>query len=100
MRAVFPKARIETEVIGEIEGLIPRGENEARRIVSQLSGANSAGLAPFGTKAGIFQSFGMDVVVCRPGSIEQALEADEFVSRDELGKCLNMQEQLAVRLAG
>lgn len=87
-------------MIGEIEGLIPRAENEARRIVSQLSGANSAGLAPFGTKAGMFQSFGMDMVVCGPGSIEQAHKAEEFVSRDELGKCLNMQEQLAVRLAG
>ncbi len=100
MRAVCPEARIETQVIGEVEGLIPADENEARQIVAELTGANGAGLVPFGTEAGIFQSFGMDVVVCGPGSIEQAHKADEFVSRDELGKCLSMLEKLSLRMAG
>jgi len=98
MQAVFPGASIETEVIGEVEGLIPAEENEARRIVAELTGANSAGLVPFGTEAGIFQALGMDVVVCGPGSIEQAHKADEFISRDQLGKCLDMLEKLAVRV--
>lgn len=100
MRAVYPDARIETEVVGEVEGLVPTEENEARRIVAELTGANGAGLVPFGTEAGIFQNFGMDVVVCGPGSIEQAHKADEFVSRDELGKCLSMLEKLSLRMAG
>ena len=100
MRAVFPEARIETEVIGEIVGLIPVEDNEARRIVAELTGANSAGVVPFGTEAGIFQEFGMDVVVCGPGSIEQAHKADEFIARDELGKCLDMLEKLTVRMDG
>ena len=69
-------------------------KNEARQIVSELTGANDAGLVPFGTEAGIFQNLGMDVVVCGPGSIEQAHKADEFVTVDQLGQCLKMLEKL------
>ncbi|HIP22751.1 MAG TPA: acetylornithine deacetylase [Rhodobacteraceae bacterium] len=98
MRAVFPEARIETEVIGEVEGLIPVEGNEARRIVSALTGAHNADMAPFGTEAGIFQSLGMDVVVCGPGSIEQAHKADEFVSVDQLAQCINMLKRLGEKL--
>jgi acetylornithine deacetylase len=98
MRAVFPDARIETEVIGEVDGLIPVEKNEARRIVAALTGANSAGVVPFGTEAGIFQNLGMDVVVCGPGSIEQAHKADEFVSVDQLEQCVNLLKRLGEKL--
>ena len=99
MRAVHPDARIETETHGEVAGLIPTDENEARDLVAQLTGANGADLVPFGTEAGIFQSLGMDVVVCGPGSIEQAHKADEFVSIEQLQQCLTMLEKLSHRLA-
>jgi len=99
MRAIYPKASIETEVIGEVAGLIPTDSNEALRIVSALTGANDAHLVPFGTEAGIFQEIGMDVVVCGPGSIDQAHKADEFISLDQLGQCLNMLDKLGDTLA-
>lgn len=99
MQAVYPGARIETEVIGEVEGLTPMEENEARRVVAELTGANTAGLVPFGTEAGIFQTFGMDVVVCGPGSIEQAHKPDEFIAIDQLAACLEMLEKLVKRVA-
>ena len=99
MRAVFPEASIETEVMGEVDGLIPVEDNEARRIVSELTGANSADLVSFGTEAGIFQSLGMDVVVCGPGSIEQAHMADEFVSLEQLSQCVGMLERLGSKLS-
>ena len=95
MRTVYPDADITTEVMGEVAGLIPTKENEARRIVSQLTGANSADVVAFGTEAGLFQSLGMDVVVCGPGSIEQAHKADEFIAVDQLAQCLKMLEGLS-----
>jgi acetylornithine deacetylase len=99
MRAVYPEAEIDLEVVGEVDGLIPVDSNEAKAIVAELTGANSADVVPFGTEAGIFQSMGMDVVVCGPGSIEQAHKADEYVSLDQLGKCLDMLERLGGKLA-
>jgi acetylornithine deacetylase len=55
MRAVSPEADIVTEIIGEVDGLLPADENEAKAILMELTGANEADLVPFGTEAGIFQ---------------------------------------------
>ena len=94
MRKVYPDAQINTEVVGEVAGLIPEDDNEARKLLMELTGANGADLVPFGTEAGLFQSMGMDVVVCGPGSIEQAHKADEFIALDQLSDCLKLLEKL------
>ena len=99
MRSIYPDASIVTEVIGEVEGLVPADENEALKIVSELTGANRADVVSFGTEAGIFQSLGMDVVVCGPGSIEQAHKANEFLAVEQLDQCLKMLEGLGTKLS-
>jgi acetylornithine deacetylase len=98
MRAVMPEADIVTEVIGEVDGLIPADENEARDIVAELTGANGADTVAFGTEAGIFQALGMSAVVCGPGSIEQAHKPDEYLALDQLEECLVMLERLGGKL--
>src|SRR6056297_984419 len=99
MRAVCPDASISTEVIGEVEGLEPADVNEAKDILMELTGANTADLVPFGTEAGLFQSYGMSAVVCGPGSIEQAHKPDEYVSLDQLQQCVDMLGRLGDKLA-
>lgn len=98
MQAVFPEAGIVTEVIGEVDGLEPVTDNEAREILQELTGANGADLVAFGTEAGIFQGLGMNVAVCGPGSIEQAHKPDEYVSLDQLSQCLGLLEGLSAKL--
>jgi len=98
MRAVSPMADIITEVIGEVDGLIPTSENEAREIALALTGGNGAGLVPFGTEAGIFQAMGMQAVICGPGSIEQAHKPDEFIALDQLAEGIGFLERLSDRL--
>ncbi|MDQ2094620.1 acetylornithine deacetylase [Rhodalgimonas zhirmunskyi] len=98
MRRVHPGAAIVTETEGEVAGLEPASVNEARAIAMELTGANGADLVSFGTEAGIFQSLGMDVVVCGPGSIEQAHKPDEFIELSQLSQCLGMLERLGGRL--
>ncbi|MFK5998676.1 MAG: acetylornithine deacetylase [Rhodobacterales bacterium] len=98
MRRVCPDAAITTEVIGEIAGLIPMDENEAKQITMELTGANNAEVVNFGTEAGLFQSMGMDVVVCGPGSIDQAHKPNEFVALGQMQQCLSMLEKLGGRL--
>jgi len=98
MQKVHPDAVIVTETEGEVAGLEPASENEARAIAMELTGANGADLVSFGTEAGIFQSLGMDVVVCGPGSIEQAHKPDEFIELSQLSQCLGMLEKLGGRL--
>ncbi len=94
MRQIFPEADITLETIGEVAGLVPMEQNEARRIMAELTGANGADLVAFGTEAGIFQALGMDVVVCGPGSIAQAHKADEYLALDQLDQCLTVLQRL------
>lgn len=98
MQKVSASASISTEVMGEVAGLEPATENEARDIMMELTGNNGADVVSFGTEAGIFSELGMSVVVCGPGSIEHAHKPDEFVSKDQLGACLAMLERLKGRL--
>jgi acetylornithine deacetylase len=99
MRAICPDADIVTEVIGDVDGLEPASENEAKDILMELTGANGAELVAFGTEAGLFQGLGMSAVVCGPGSIEQAHKPDEYIALDQLQECLGMLERLSGKLA-
>ena len=95
MRAVAPEADIETEIIGEAAALFPMEKNAARDLAFALTGEHEADVVPFGTEAGFFQEIGMDVVVCGPGSIDQAHKPDEFISLDQLSKGLHMLDMLS-----
>ncbi|MEO1120673.1 MAG: acetylornithine deacetylase [Pseudomonadota bacterium] len=99
MRAVFPDADIETEIVGEVVGLAPAPSSEAQEIVAKLTGANGSDVVSFGTEAGLFDQLGISTVVCGPGSIEQAHKADEYVSRDQLATALHMLKGLTATLS-
>lgn len=99
MRAVYPGASIETEIVGELPGLEPTDDSQARRLVAELTGATNAELVSFGTEAGLYQALGMSTVVCGPGSISQAHKPDEFVETAQLQACLDMLTGLARKLS-
>jgi len=90
MKKVYPKANIEKEIIGEIIGFIKEEKSDAINLVCNLTGDNSRDVVSFGTEAGLFQELGISTVVCGPGSIEQAHKIDEYVSFDQLKRCLKM----------
>lgn len=93
-----PNANITTEIVGEVVGLEPTDKNEARDIVFELTGQNHADVVPFGTEAGIFAALGISVVVCGPGSIEQAHKPDEFIELSQLDACLSFLTKLEGKL--
>jgi acetylornithine deacetylase len=98
MRGVWPDAHIVTDTIGETIGLEPMTDNEARDLVTELTGANGTDVVSFGTEAGIFQSLGMAALVCGPGAIEQAHKPDEYIEISQLSACVTMLERLGSRL--
>ena len=100
MRAVSAEADIVTHVIGEVDGLEPVPDSEARRIVAELTGLDEADVVSFGTEAGLFQRAGISSVICGPGSIAQAHKPDEYVALDQLQACLDMLERLSGKLTG
>ena len=88
MKKIFPKSSIKKEIIGEIIGFNKVSKSEACEFISNLTGDNSREVVSFGTEAGLFQEIGISTVVCGPGSIEQAHKVDEFITLDQIKKCL------------
>ena len=94
MKKVFPKSSIKKEIIGEVIGFNRVEKSEACEFISNLTGDNSREVVSFGTEAGLFQEIGISAVVCGPGSIEQAHIVDEFITLDQIKKCLILLESI------
>jgi len=87
MRAVDPGAGFHFESIADMPAFQAQPGEAAVRLAQALAGSSETTLVAFGTEAGLFQRAGMSTVVCGPGSIAQAHQADEYVSLDQLGRC-------------
>ncbi|MEQ8433667.1 MAG: acetylornithine deacetylase [Oceanicaulis sp.] len=85
MRA--PEARVEVSILSNVPPLTPETDGEAEQLARQLTGDNSPRVVAYGTEGGQFQEAGFSTIVCGPGSIEQAHQADEFVAIEQLAKC-------------
>ncbi|OAN76100.1 acetylornithine deacetylase (ArgE) [Jannaschia sp. EhC01] len=83
MKAVRPEAEIRVTPRWDVPGLRAEPDGEAEQMVRKLTGLNSSGVVSFGTEAGQFQAAGYSAVVCGPGSIEQAHQANEFITVDQ-----------------
>jgi len=90
MKKNYPKANIKKKIIGEVIGFNKEESSDAVNLVCNLTGDNSKDTMSFGTEAGLFQSSGISTVICGPGSIEQAHTVDEYITYDQLKKCLKM----------
>jgi acetylornithine deacetylase len=49
----------------------------------RLTGDNGTHVVSYGTEAGHFQAAGCSTVVCGPGDIAQAHQADEYITTDQ-----------------
>lgn len=97
MRAVHPQADITVERTGFVPGFAIDADAPLTRYVQRLAGSNApAGFVTFGSEAGFFQAKSIPSVLCGPGSIEQAHKPDEFVSLEQLAKCEDFLDRLAV----
>ncbi|WP_322866048.1 acetylornithine deacetylase [Aquicoccus sp. G2-2] len=81
MQVVHPDAQIKTTFPYDVPGLVPEENGEAEALVRQITGDNATHVVSYGTEAGQFQEAGYSAVVCGPGSIEQAHQPDEFISK-------------------
>ncbi|TDR89897.1 acetylornithine deacetylase [Enterovirga rhinocerotis] len=91
--------RIETEWEILVPGLAPDPGSTAERLVLDLVGANATTTVPFGTEAGHFQAAGIPTIVCGPGSIDQAHQADEYIALDALADGEAFLGRLIARMA-
>jgi len=84
MQAVEPTAGFHFEPIATMPAFQAQLHEPAVQLALRLAGTLQTTLVAFGTEAGLFQRAGMSTVVCGPGSIAQAHQADEYVSLEQL----------------
>ena len=85
MQAVHPATGISLDIRLNAAGCREETDGEAERLARLLTGDNGAHAVSYGTEAGHFQNQGgYSVCVCGPGSIDQAHQADEFLSVAQL----------------
>ncbi|NIP13557.1 MAG: acetylornithine deacetylase [Pseudomonadales bacterium] len=84
MRAVHPDAGIEFEIRAQVPAFQALGDDQAVTLARQLTGQNGMESVPYGAEAGQFQEAGHSVVMCGPGSIDQAHQPNEFITLKQL----------------
>jgi len=85
MKAVDAACGIVTRPLTNVRGLKKTPDDAPHLALAyHLAGSNQADAVAFGTEGGIFQGHGLPTIVCGPGSIDQAHQPNEFITREQL----------------
>ncbi|MEM8703966.1 MAG: acetylornithine deacetylase [Pseudomonadota bacterium] len=99
MLAISGDCDITVEELAYVPGLSEEDDGQAETEVRRLTGDNGRHVVVYATEGGIFQEHGVSTVVCGPGSIDQAHQADEFIELVELDRCAAFLGRLIARLS-
>ena len=99
MKAVRPEAGITLTRVFDVPPLVPETGGAAEALVRSITGDNGSHVVSYGTEAGHFQKAGYSTVVCGPGDIAQAHQADEFIELSEFVAGWRFMEALVAGLA-
>jgi len=84
MHAIDVRTGIEFRILADVPAFAA-GENDAAVVLAQhLTGQNARESVSYGAEAGQFQQAGLQVVMCGPGSIDQAHQPDEFIALSQV----------------
>ena len=99
MRARAPGCRVEIIQMTNAPSLAPSPDNPAADLAKAISGHNSTGVVAYAAEAGQFQEAGFSVVICGPGSIDQAHQPDEFIALSQVTEGTAFIRRLIERLS-
>ncbi|CAM5189555.1 Acetylornithine deacetylase [Castellaniella defragrans] len=98
LRTISPDASITTEVLAAVPPLQDQG-GEAQQLVFELTQNHAGEVVPYGAEAGQFQQSGFSVVLCGPGSIDQAHKPNEYIDISQISACEAFFGRLLKRLS-
>ena len=99
MRAKAAGCRIEITQMTNAPALAPSPDNPAADLAKAITGHNSTDVVAYAAEAGQFQEAGFSVVICGPGSIDQAHQPDEFITLDQVREGTMFIRRLIERLS-
>lgn len=100
MQAVVADTRIDITRSFDVPGLQPETDGEAESVVRLITGDNASHNVSYGTEAGQFQDAGYSAVICGPGDIAQAHQANEFIEVSQFEAGHDFMRKLVARLQG
>jgi acetylornithine deacetylase len=95
---IHPAFRAENHLHEAHFALKPTANNPAAELAAQLTGHNQRQVVAYCTEGGVFQQADIPIVICGPGSIDQAHQANEWVALDQLQQCDRFMERLLTHL--
>lgn len=95
LRKIYPDFEIKTvEQHPPVPALDTHQNQEIVTLLSKINPIKNLGTVPYAAEAGQFAEAGIESIICGPGSIDQAHRANEFITKNELEKCVEMFEKL------
>jgi acetylornithine deacetylase len=99
MQAIHPDTGIELRINAQVPGFNAAADDEAVMLARQLTGQNETECVVYGAEAGQFQEAGHSVVMCGPGSIDQAHQPNEYITLEQLEAGTAFMRRLIERLS-
>ncbi|MBI1393618.1 MAG: acetylornithine deacetylase [Alphaproteobacteria bacterium] len=99
MRTKAAGCRVATEQLTDVPALAPEADNPAADLAKAITGHNATEVVSYAAEAGQFQQAGFATVICGPGSIDQAHQANEFIDVDQIAQGRQFIEKLIDRLS-
>ena len=99
MQAKAPECGIDIHQITNAPALKPEMQNPAAELAKAITGFNATSVVSYAAEAGQFQEAGFSTVICGPGSIDQAHQANEFLAVDQLVAGTKFLRQLIKRMS-
>jgi acetylornithine deacetylase len=100
MKSVRSEAGITVDRYFDLPVFQPEADGAAEALARRLTGDNGTHMVSYGTEASHFQAAGFSSVVCGPGDIAQAHQADEYIEVAEYRAGEAFMHRLVAELAG
>lgn len=99
MRRQAPSCRIVIEQMTNAPAFAPQDDNPAADLAKAITGRNAEDVVAYATEGGQFQEAGFATVICGPGSIDQAHQANEFITVEQVRRGTAFIRALIARMA-
>ena len=100
LSAIYPDFKIKTvEDHWPVPPLDTKETDDVVELIKKISGHSKLNTVAYAAEAGQFANGGFQSVICGPGSIIQAHRANEFISKEELVKGMDIMSKLVTEMS-
>ena len=100
LKNIYPDFAIKTiNDHPEVPALDTNEDQEIAQLIKELTGEDKFDTVSYAAEAGQFEKGGFPSIICGPGDIAQAHRANEYVSKDQLYRCIEFIKKLILKFS-